>query len=297
MRFLFAALLLACRGPARATADPTPAPSNVLTAERLRCPTPKAEQLEHDSAPPWERDPLGRWPICLETNEGGRVHVEKDPTDIDGWRAFLVREEPGGKGFRLPTRAVSSFNLGPDGSVILGHTEFKITRVSREGVVMWSTDIPKCGSPEIVVGHDGSTIDACGFSIVKLTPDGVVRFQKWPFGDIRIGTPFVMKDGRMIVSGGGAVALLDADAEVLQKMSTGGNRYVHKLGALPDGNVVFRTSMAAMHSDGPIHFYYEHEPDEIFVVARDLKLIARKKAGAPWPASAPITTDLRAGRL
>jgi hypothetical protein len=207
----------------------------------------------------------------------------------------LVLEGP--SSYRLPTRAVSSMNLGPDGSIVLAHVEPRVTRVSREGAILWTVEIPKCGSPALVVGYNGEVVNACGYSLLKHAPDGKLLFQKWPFGNTRIGVPLLARDGTMIVSGGGVVAFLDADGEPRTKLPTGNNRYVHALGVLTNGDIVFRTTMAEMHSSGPIHFYYDHEPPELFIVTRAGALKARSKAESPWPESLPFTPDLRAGRL
>jgi alpha-tubulin suppressor-like RCC1 family protein len=163
--------------------------------------------LDSNDAPSWERDPLGRWPRCLETTDGARVLTTKDETDPDGWRAFLVVEDTRGVRFRLTTRAVSAMGLAKDGSVALAHVEDKVTLVSPQGAVVWSTEHPRCGAPEVSVGHMNEVVLGCGYSLLKFAPDGRFLWQKWPLGNTSISKPLLLRDGAMIVSGGGVIEL------------------------------------------------------------------------------------------
>jgi hypothetical protein len=268
---------------------------------RLACPPPDPVLLEPDDLPPWERDPLGLHPSCIETADGARIRAEKDATDPDGWRVFLVAEDARGTRFRLATRALWEMALASDGSVVVAHTEDKVSRVSPGGEVLWTTPHPRCGAAQVSVGHAGEVVLGCGFSLLKLTGDGRFLWQKWPFGNTSMGKPLLLRDGTIVVSGGGAVAALDADGEKKWRLETGWNRYVTRLGVRPGGDLVFRTVMAELHSDGPIRFYYPSEPPELFVVSRGGEVVSREQvARRPekgWPASLPWTPDYRAGRV
>jgi hypothetical protein len=284
------------------SAAPTPGATAVATGTtpRLACPPPEPSLLDSNDAPSWERDPLGRWPRCLETTDGARVLTTKDETDPDGWRAFLVVEDTRGVRFRLTTRAVSAMGLAKDGSVALAHVEDKVTLVSPQGAVVWSTEHPRCGAPEVSVGHMNEVVLGCGYSLLKFAPDGRFLWQKWPLGNTSISKPLLLRDGAMIVSGGGVVAGLDADGSVKWRVETGWNRHVLRIGARANGDLVFRTAMAALHSDGPIRMYYEHEPPEVFIVSRGGRIVSREEVErAPeggYPSSLPWTPDLRSGR-
>jgi len=286
--------------PSAAVSPSAPASADAALPP-LTCPPPLPSSLESSDAPSWERDPLGRWPRCLETADGARVLTTKDETDHDGWRAFLVVEDSRGTRFRLATRAVSAMGLAKDGSVALAHTEDKVTFVSPRGDVAWSTEHPRCGSPEVSVSLTNEVVLGCGYSLLKFAPDGRFLWQKWPLGDTSISKPLLLRDGTIIVSGGGVVAGLDANGDVKWRVETGGNRHVLRIGARPNGDLVFRTAMAARHSDGPIRRYYEHAPPELFIVTRGGKIVSRQKAEqAPeggYPSSLPWTPDLRSGRL
>jgi hypothetical protein len=271
------------------------------SAPPLRCPPAAASLLDSPQSPSWEVDPLGHWPRCLETRDGARVRIERDTTDADGWRESLVVEDAAGERFRVPTRAASAMGLAADGSVVLAHTEQRVSLISPVGRVVWSTAHPRCGAPAVAVGYAGEVVLACGYSLLKFSPDGRFLWQKWPFGNVHVSRPFLSRDGSMIVSGAGTVAWLDTDGETRRTLSAGPNRYVHLIGAQANGNLIFRTSMAERHSDGPVHFYYEYEPPELFVVTREGATVARAPAESPppggWPTSLPWTPDLRSGRL
>src|SRR5688572_27453264 len=75
----------ACKTRPAPAKSSTPTPASTSAPEVVvRCPAPEPSLLEGAEAPPWERDPLGRWPKCLETRDGARVTVEKDTRDLDG---------------------------------------------------------------------------------------------------------------------------------------------------------------------------------------------------------------------
>ncbi len=290
------ALVAVC---ACAQATPPAPVSNATHRTALACPAPPADRLEPQGAPPWERDPLGRSPHCLETGDGARATLDTDPTDSEGWRAFLTVEDGSGVRFRRPTRAATSFAAAPDGGIVIAHTENAVSRFSPTGVLLWKSDHPYCGYAEVTVGHDGRIVLGCGYSLVALSPDGKLQWQKWPFGNTSIGSPLLAADGTMIVRSGAVVAKLDANGEVVWRVDTGWNRYVHPIGVARDGTLVFRTSMAEAHTPGDVHIYYETEPDELFAVSRAGKVVARTKLdGAPaWPESSPWTPAFRSGRM
>jgi outer membrane protein assembly factor BamB len=256
--------------------------------------------MEHESAPPWERDPIGRWPTCIETDDGARVTIEKDTSDLDGWTAFLVVEDGSGTRYRRDTRATSSMAVTTDGGVVLVHVEDAVSRYAPTGALLWKTAHPRCGAPTVSVGGDGRVVFACGYSLVAMSPDGRLQWQKWPFGNHSVGQPLLLADGTMIVRSGATVARLDANAEPIWKVDTGWNRYVFPLGALPDGNLVFRTAQAEAHTPGDVHIYYDHEPAELFVITRAGEIVSRRVlegSEMTLPHALPITPGLRSGRL
>jgi hypothetical protein len=298
--WLVAVCACAQAAPPPPVAAPPPPVSNATHAGALACPTPPPDQVEPAEAPPWERDPLGRSPRCIETGDGARVRIEKDPSDAEGWRAFLVVEDDRGVRFRRPTRSAMSFALAPDGGVVIAHTEDAVSRFSPTGDLVWKSDHPKCGYADVTVGHDGRVVLGCGYSLVALSPDGKVLWQKWPFGNQTIHPPLLAADGTMIVRSGATIAKLDAAGEIVWHLDTGWNRYVNQIGVSRDGALVFRTSMAASHTDGPVHYYYDQEPEELFAVSLDGKILSRAKLAYDahvWPASLPWTADFRSGRM
>ena len=279
---------------------PAPIEQHVAPVAAAHCPAPPADQLEHEGAPPWERDPLGRWPTaCIEGVDGSRITVEKDPSDVDGWREYLIVLDGAHVRFKRDIRAISAIAVAPDGGAVLAHTEDAVSRYSPSGALLWKTAHPYCGSPEIAVGHDGRVVLGCGYSLVAYSPDGTFQWQKWPLGNTRIGKPLLQRDGSMIVNVAGYVLGLDAAGNERWRVDTGFNRYVHSLGVRPDGTLVFVTSMAEMHTRGDVHIYYPTEPNELFAITRDGKIVSREKLdGAPaWPETQPWTPAFRSGRL
>ena len=264
-----------------------------------RCPPPPAERLAPDDAPPWERDPLGESPGCLETGDGATVTLEPDPGDPDGWRATLVIADASHVRARAATRGAASFQVAPDGGVAIAHVEDDVSRFGPTGTLLWKTHHPYCGHAALSIGRDGRIVLGCGYSLVAFTADGHFAWQKWPFGNVSVGRPLLASDGTMIVRSHSVVAELAADGTPRWTLDTGTNRYVHPIGVTRDGNLVFVTSMAEMHTPGPVHVYYPTEPDELFVVGRDGHVISRAPlAGAPhWPATVPWSPELRAGQL
>lgn len=255
--------------------------------------------MEPAASPPWERDPLGRWPDCIETDDGARVSIVKDPTDADGWTASLVVEDGSGPRYRRDTRAMSSMAVTADGGVVIVHVEDDVSRYAPSGTLLWKSSHPKCGAPAVSVGRDGRVVFACGYSLIAMSPDGRLEWQKWPFGNQRVGQPLLLDDGTMIVRSGSTVARLDADAEPIWKVGTGGNRYVYPIGAMADGNIVFRTAQDELHTPGDVRIYYDHEPMELFVVSRAGAIVTRSEIHEPprWPLALPWTPGFRSGRL
>jgi outer membrane protein assembly factor BamB len=294
MRVVLVVLVVGC-----APAAPPFVLANATHRAAARCPPPDPLTLETEGVPPWERDPLGRWPQCLETDDGARVTIEKDATDADGWRAFLVFDDGAGRQVRRESRAISSFTIAPDGGAVLAHVEDAVSRFGPTGALLWKTAHPYCGHAEIAVGHDGRVVLGCGYSLVAYAADGHLQWQKWPFGNARIAPPLLAADGTMIVRSGSVVAKLDANGEIVWRIDTGGNRYVMPIGAVADGKLVFRTTMAELHTQGDVHIYYPSEPEVVFVISRAGEIRSRQphEHAAAWPASLPWTPALRAGRL
>jgi len=253
--------------------------------------------MEHEGAPPWERDPLGRWPKCIETEDGARVSIEKDPTDLDGWRAVLVAADGGGERYRRDTRAMSSMAVATDGGVVIAHVEDAVSRYAPTGALLWKTPHPRCGAPAVSIGGDGRVVFACGYSLIAMSPEGRLLWQKWPFGNQHVGQPLLLDDGTMVVRSGASVARLDANAEPIWKIDAGWNRYVYPIGALANGNLVFRTAQDELHTPGEVHIYYPSEPQELFVISRAGAIVSRRETETDWPAALPWTPGLRSGRL
>lgn len=285
--------------PARPAIATTAAVSNVAAlASARRCPPPPADRLESAGAP-WERDPLGAMPACIETADGATVEVIADKSDLDGWRAELVVTDDAGVRYRRPTRAIMSMAVAPDGGVVLSHTEDYVERFTAAGGLAWSAPRPKCGYAETAVAADGRVVLACGYSYVAYAPDGTLLWQRWPFGNARVGTPLIARDGTIVTRSGATVAGLDATGAIAWRVDTGANRFVRPLGVARDGSIVFVTSMAELHSEGDVHIYYETQPDELFAItARGRVLSRRTLDGAPaWPDAKPWTPGLRSGRI
>jgi hypothetical protein len=277
-----------------------PIENHVVPVAAAHCPPPPADQLEYDGAPPWERDPLGRWPTsCIESSDGSLITIESDPSDVQGWHQVLIVLDGARARFKRDIRAISAMAVAPDGGAVLAHTEDAVSRYSPSGALLWKTAHPYCGSPEVAVGYDGRVVLGCGYSLVAYSADGKFEWQKWPLGNTRIRKPLIASDGTMIVSGDGVVLGLGADGSERWRVDTGANRYVHPIGVRPDGTLVFITSMAALHTRGDMRMYYPSEPDELFMISRAGKILSREKLGtAPkWPESQSWTPALRSGRL
>jgi outer membrane protein assembly factor BamB len=256
--------------------------------------------MEYADAPPWERDPLGRWPRhCVETDDGARATIRKDPRDLAGWSEFLAVEDGSGKRFERAIRATMAIAIAPGGGVVLAHTEDAVSRYSPTGDLLWKTPHPKCGYPEISVGADGRVILACGYSLVAYSADGKLQWQKWPFGNEPVERVLIAADGTMIARSGATVAGLDTNGAIRWKVDTGWNRYVHPLGVQPDGTLVFRTTMAELHTPGDVHIYYPSQPQELFTISRSGQVVSRRELdNTPiWPRTLPWTVAFRSGRL
>jgi outer membrane protein assembly factor BamB len=274
--------------------------SRVAHRPPLRCPPPAPDALEPDSAPPWERDPLGRSPRgCVETDDGARVTLRNDPRDVDGWSEFLVVEEGAGQRFEHNIRAATAMAIAPDGGVVLAHTEDAVSRYAPTGALLWKTAHPRCGYPEMSVGYDGRVVLACGYSLVAFSPDGKFQWQKWPFGNQSVGRVLLAADGTMVARSGAIVAGLDTNGEIRWRLDTGWNRYVQPLGVQQDGTLVFRTTIAEAHTPGDVHVYYPYEPEELFSITRGGRVMSQRAIDSPpvWPPTLPWTVTFRSGRL
>jgi hypothetical protein len=286
--------MASCAQPAK------PAVTNSLAPRlSLRCPAPPPGELASTDDPPWERDPLGLLPTCIETEDGARVTLTKDPSDPDGWREWLTVADGAHTRYRREVRAVTAMALAPDGGVVLAHTEDAVSRYSPTGTLQWKTPHPRCGAPVVSVAYDGRVVLGCGYSILAFSPEGQFLWQKWPLGNLSVGRPLLGNDRSIIVRAGAIVAKLDSRGEVRWRVDAGFNRYVFPLGVRADGTLVFRTGMDELHTPGDVHIYYPSEPQELFAITRDGRLLARRSLDQRplWPTTLAWTPALRSGRL
>jgi hypothetical protein len=140
---------------------------------------------------------------------------------------------------------------------------------------------------------------ACGYSLLRFSPTGAFEWQKWPLGDTHVRHALIARDGMIYTSAGNTLFAMGTRGDVVWKIETGWNRYIHRIGVTPSGDFVFRTSQAEMHTRGSVRIYYEPEPAELFVVTRAGKIVERTKLAhdAKWPATIPWDPALRAGRI
>ena len=249
--------------------------------------------------PPWHRPFTLAPELCIRGPEG-RHTVEKDATDRDGWRHFLVFDGAHGERVRTPITAPTGLARRFDGSVIVLDLKDGVTLVALDGSIRWRSSHPKCGAVDhLALDARGAITFACGYSVVRLEPDGKLAWQKWPFRDQQVRGPWVDPDGAVYVSGAGKVAALASNGEPLWTFSTGNNRAIGQLVWNDAGNLVFDTSMDELHSaPGPsgISFYNDFEPRELFEITRSGKLVKRVQyeGDAPpggWPGVLPTPED------
>jgi hypothetical protein len=251
--------------------------------------------LESHPNPPW--DVASRVDCVRSARE--RVTVQADPTDGDGFRHFLDYEDVDGSHWRhIVTRPVG-LALRIDGAIVVLDLKEGATLFDTAGVVVWRTQFPYCGALDsVAVGFDDTITFACGFSILRLDRNGVLLWSQFPFGNAGTLGPWVDRHGTLYVTGAGEVRALNPDGSQRWTLSTGTNRYVRRLGWLPNGDMTFQTSMNELHTrdDGSgIRFYYPYEDDELFETTRAGVVVRREALSIMtvphWPRTWPIPAD------
>lgn len=193
-----------------------------------------------------------------------------------------------------------------DGWVIL--TWDDLAAYDRDGNLRWRTGLDthgtKCGAPEgFAVDATGRVALSCGYSLLSFAADGAFRWQVWPGGNHGIGPPTVDADGTIYVGVDGTLyAVSPVDGATRWQVGTGFNRWFGTITATTDGDLLFLTTMYALHSDDDgsgYRFYYDYEPPELFVVDRHGTIVRREtrdQSDKTWPAWVDLLGE-RGGRL
>lgn len=264
--------------PAASGSSEAPLPARPVAAP---CPTPTPSA----GYPPWHRGYSKA--LCVRDTRG-RWRSEQDPTDVDGWKHWLVFDGVDGASFRVEVIAPLALALRVDGSAMVVDLKDHLSLISAGGELRWRRPFPRCGhTQQLAIGQDNVSYFTCGYSILRFDADGALDWQKWPFGNHRMGGPWVDQRGTVYVSGDGSVAALDATGEARWKLSLGFNRAVGDLMWNAAGQLVCDTSMAELHTDsatsGGYRFYHEPEPNALFVVSATGRLLS----STPYPSQAP----------
>ena len=247
--------------------------------------------------PPWEtRTTFDR---CVRgPNE--RWSVVRDETDPEGWGHVLTFEALDGTTWTLDVIAPRALARRIDGHLVMLEGKQRATLVSPAGERVWSASHPECGFVEaLAVGWDHAIVFACGYSVVRLDPDGQMAWHVWPFGDHSVRNVWIDRDGTTYVTGNGRVAALDIDGKTRWSVSTGFNRAIGRVVWNAAGNLVFDTSMDALHSpesSSGYRFYYDDEPRQLFEVTRSGEIVrSQPYEQAPpsqgWPTVLAVPED------
>jgi outer membrane protein assembly factor BamB len=151
--------------------------------------------------------------------------------------------------------------------------------------------LQKCGAPAgHAVAHDGGIVIGCGYSVLRYSADGKLMWQVFPAGDYYVTSPLVAADGTTFVGARGSLYAIDRDGKTKWNVDTGSNRSSSSLTSTPNGEIMFETSMAGMHSPTDAkgrRRYYIRKPNEILVVSSKGKIVSRTNhddATAAFPA-------------